>query len=95
MGWSSTRATRNCEPSRSPTWVVDGYGLLGEVDRGLALLGELIDRPAFELTVAILQLEPLFDPYRADPRFDELVERRERFEADAAEWAEENGPWLP
>ena len=75
--------------------VVDGYGLLGEVDRGLDLLGELIDRPALELTVASLRLDPRFDPFREDPRFDELIERRERFESEAAEWAEENGPWLP
>jgi TolB-like protein/Tfp pilus assembly protein PilF len=83
------------DPTRFALDVVDGYGLLGEVDRGFGLLEELVDRPSTDLSVALLQLDPRFEPYRGEPRFDELIERRDRFEAEAAAWAEANGPWLP
>jgi TolB-like protein/Tfp pilus assembly protein PilF len=76
-------------------WTACAYGLLGEVDRGIAILEFLIDRPSVELSVATLLLDPAFDPFRDDPRFEDLIERREAFEAEAARWAEENGPWLP
>jgi len=75
--------------------VVDAYGMLGEIDRGFGLLDELVERPSTNLSVALFELDPRFDPYRADPRFAELIERRERFEAEGADWAEANGPWLP
>ena len=80
------------------TWalrIIEGYGRLGEVERGFALLEEMIDRPALDLGVGRLLLSPAYDPYRSDPRFDDLVKRRGRFEADAAAWAEAAGPWLP
>ena len=80
------------------TWalrIIEGYGRLGEVERGFDLLEEMIDRPTVDLGVGRLLLSPAYDPYRSDPRFDDLVKRRGRFEADAAAWAEANGPWLP
>jgi len=83
------------DPTRLALEVVDAYGMLGEIDRGFALLEELIDRPAMDLSVSLLRLNPSVEPYRGDSRFDALIQRRERFEAEAAEWAEANGPWLP
>jgi tetratricopeptide (TPR) repeat protein len=83
------------DPTRWGLDVVDGYGMIDELDRGFDLLDDLVDRPSTDLSAALLELDPRFDPYRDDPRFEELIERRERFEADAAEWAEANGPWLP
>ena len=38
---------------------------------------------------------PAFDPYRDDPRFAQIVERRERFEAQNARRAEAERPWVP
>lgn len=79
------------------TWtfgIIDSYGILGEVDRGLDLLEEIVDRPG-RLSVANFRLNPVYEPYRGDPRFDAVIERRERFEAEAANWAEANGPWPP
>jgi hypothetical protein len=83
------------DPTTRALEVVDAYGLLGEIDRGIGLLEELIDRPAVNFSVSRLLLDPALEPYRGDPRFAELIERRERFEADAAEWAEASGAWLP
>jgi len=83
------------DPARWGLDVVDANGLLGEIDRGFELLADLVERPSTDLSVALLELDPRFDPYRDDPRYDGLIERRERFEAEAAEWAEANGPWLP
>jgi TolB-like protein/Tfp pilus assembly protein PilF len=83
------------DPTRWGLDVVDGYGMMNELDRGFDLLDDLVDRPSTDLSVALLELDPRFDPYRDDPHFDELIERRGRFEADAAAWAEANGPWLP
>jgi TolB-like protein/Tfp pilus assembly protein PilF len=83
------------DPTRWALDVVDSYGMLGEIDRGFELLEDLVERPSTDLSVALLELDPRFDPYRADPRFAELIERRERFEEEGEDWAEANGPWLP
>jgi tetratricopeptide (TPR) repeat protein len=83
------------DPTRTGLYIVDAYGILGETDQGFALLDDLVDRPSVDLSVAVLQLQPFFDPYRGDPRFDELVARRKRFEADAAKMGEAGRPWVP
>ena len=74
---------------------IQAYGWIGETERGLDLLEDTIDRPAARLTSTTLRLDPRYDPFRDDPRFEELVRRREQFEAEGAAWAEANGPWLP
>jgi TolB-like protein/Tfp pilus assembly protein PilF len=71
------------------------YGLLGELDAGLNLLEAFVDRPSLRLSATNLKLRPAYDPYRDDPRFDELIQRREAFEAEGAAWAEARRPWLP
>lgn len=75
--------------------VVSLYGLLGEVDAGLELLAEIIDAPGDDTSVFTLERFPLFDSFRSDPRFAELVERRARFEAENSAWAAEHRPWVP
>lgn len=74
---------------------ITGYGALGELDAGLEVLDDYVERPGSDGTAAALRLDPRFDPYRDDPRFDEMIERRERFEAAGARMGEAGRPWLP
>src|SRR5206468_12065661 len=57
--------------------------LLGEPDRAIAALQKLLSIPyegallAPPLTPALLRLDPMFDPLRGDPRFQELCKDRQ------------------
>lgn len=57
---------------------------LGEVDRAIAVLQKLMTTPysgalgpGAPLTPALLRLDPMFDPLRADPRFQELCQDKQ------------------
>jgi TolB-like protein/Tfp pilus assembly protein PilF len=75
--------------------IVGGYGALGELDAGFAVMEEAIDRPSESFTLTALRKDVLFDAYRDDPRFAEIVERRERFEAEGRKMGEAGRPWVP
>jgi TolB-like protein/cytochrome c-type biogenesis protein CcmH/NrfG len=75
--------------------VVTGYGAIGELDAGFDLMAAIIERPGDAFGSTDLRLNPGFDPYRDDPRFAGLIERRERFEAEGAKLGEAGRPWLP
>jgi TolB-like protein/Tfp pilus assembly protein PilF len=75
--------------------IVMGYGALGELDAGFEVLDEVVDRAGTALSATNLRMSPALDPYRDDPRFAEILERRERFEAEGAKMGEAGRPWLP
>jgi serine/threonine-protein kinase len=50
------------------------YARVGEVEAALDTLEELFSIPA-DLSIYLLELDPLFDPLRDHPRYRELVER--------------------
>lgn len=55
------------------------YAEIGKSDKAIALLEELVKKPAtedllYQPTYGVLQLDPIWDPLRGDPRFKALVE---------------------
>jgi serine/threonine-protein kinase len=55
--------------------------LAGEYDRALTQLERLATIPSY-LAPGQLRLDPLYDPLRDDPRFQDLLERDWRREVD-------------
>jgi serine/threonine-protein kinase len=49
------------------------YARVGEVDKALDLIDELLSIPSL-LSVGLLRLDPAWDPLRDDPRFQTLLE---------------------
>jgi eukaryotic-like serine/threonine-protein kinase len=55
---------------------VEVYVRLGELDAAFALLELMLTLPAGrEVSVPLLRVDPLYDPLRNDPRFDQLIQR--------------------
>jgi serine/threonine-protein kinase len=50
------------------------YVLTGEKDRAFRALTELANRPS-PISAALLKLNPIWDPVRDDPRFEEIVNK--------------------
>ena len=57
----------------SPTVIATIYGALGDKDQAFAWLNKAVDGRDFILV--LLNVEPMFDPLRDDPRFTALVKR--------------------
>ena len=53
------------------------YALLGDADHAIPILKRLLQIPyGGAITPALLRLDPVWDPIRNDPRFQELVASR-------------------
>ena len=50
------------------------YALSGESDEALRLIDHLLEIPA-GLTIPMLKLDPVWDPLRKDPRFQQLIDK--------------------
>jgi TolB-like protein/Flp pilus assembly protein TadD len=57
----------------SPGTIADLYFLLGDKDQAFALLEKAYDER--DNMIVLLKVEPMFDPMRSDPRFDNLLRR--------------------
>ena len=50
------------------------YAAIGDNDRAINLISRLLQQPA-PFTVAMLKLDPEWDPLRNDPRFQKLISK--------------------
>jgi tetratricopeptide (TPR) repeat protein len=57
----------------SPVFSATIYGALGDTDRAFDLLEEGYRQHAS--LMSLLKVQPIFDPLRSDPRFDELLRK--------------------
>jgi len=89
------RWTDHVTDPRTAATIVTAYGVIDEIDAGIELLEEIVDRPNDYLTATIMRSGGFYAGYRDDPRLAGLIERRERFEAAGAAWAASQRPWVP
>jgi serine/threonine protein kinase len=55
------------------------YALLGDADQAIPILKRLLKIPyGGAITPALLRLDPMFDPFRDDPRFQKLCEEKQK-----------------
>jgi len=70
------------DPFEGPVWEEDMaqiYALLGDADEAIPILKRWIEVPsATSITPALLRIDPIWDPIRNDPRFQELVAEKNR-----------------
>lgn len=78
-------------------WVIARtYAAFDRREEALGLLEEAVGKPvAGTWSMADLELDPMFDSIRDDPRFDVLLARQQAYEDEQARIAEAEGPWLP
>jgi len=50
------------------------YALTGEADEAFRLIDHLLETPN-GLTIPLLNLDPIWDPLRKDPRFQALIDK--------------------
>src|SRR2546421_988722 len=54
------------------TGVAEVYATLGDKDRAIEILDGLLNRPS-SVTAQLLKVNPIWDPLRSDPRFQDLI----------------------
>jgi adenylate cyclase len=54
--------------------VAEVYAILGDKDRAIEILNELLTRPS-GVTAQGLKVNPIWDPLRSDPRFQALIDK--------------------
>ena len=55
------------------------FAQLGDADRAINLLKHLLQIPyGYAITPGLLRLDPIWDPLRGDPRFEELCKDKQQ-----------------